>query len=284
MILVTGANGVVGQPLVKELEQKDESFLRVSRLNGLNAVQWDLHQPIDETIKSALQGCNKLIHCAPIWLLPAHLPHLVSLGIRRIVVFSSTSVISKGASTDPQEQRLVEQLSTAEREIQAICEQSNITYTILRPSMIYGYGIDQNVTHIAGFIRRWGFAVIAGKGSGLRQPVHADDLVSASLVCLTSEETSNKTYSLAGGETLTYKDMLTRIFKALGRKPRVISVPVWMLRPALRLSKLLGKFDYTADMANRMNQHLAYDNGRAADDFGYSPESFLMHPDRDLKS
>ena len=282
MILVTGANGVVGQPLCQHLTVQGRAFKRVSRSKGDNHVQWDLTQPLSAAQKQNLDGAKILIHCAPIWLLADHIETLYSLGVKRMVVFSSTSVLSKLSSNDQSEQLLVSQLAAGERSLTEFSKNNTLNVTILRPSMIYGYGRDQNVTHIANFIKKYRVMVLMGKANGLRQPVHSDDLVTACISVIDQPRSYSRSYNVAGSEVLSYRAMVERIFLGLKRKPFIISVPLPIFRIALRLASVFTTFSYTPEMANRMNQDLVYDNQPASDDFGYEPHGFLENPKRDL--
>lgn len=279
MILITGANGVVGYALQQTLSS--DQFLSVSRNQDQGDIQWDLRRPMP-----AVQGLSTLIHCAPIWLLPPHLEALKSTGVKQLIVFSSSSVIAKRRSQEPKEQALVEQLQNAEKQIVLYCQQHQLALTILRPSLIYGYGRDQNISHIARFIQRWGFAVVVAKASGLRQPVHADDLAQACLSILSRADSvtdsESTIFTVAGGEQLSYREMVKRIFSGLNRQPKIIGVPVFALRLALKTASWLGRFDYTASMADRMQQDLVYDNSAAQAAFGFKPQLFLQHPEQDL--
>ena len=231
---------------------------------------------------SQLTQADTLLHCAPIWLLPAHLNELQRAGINRLLVFSSTSVVSKQSSDEPQERQLVDQLAAAESSLQSFCKRHDMALTIFRPSMVYGYGADQNIMRIAAFIRRFGWMILAGGAQGLRQPVHADDLVDAVLAAWNNDRTFGKIYNLAGAEQLTYRAMVERVFHGLGRKPRIISLPLPVYRFALRLAAIMTRFSYTAEMANRMSQNLVYDYQPAAQDFAFCPQPFLREPKRDL--
>lgn len=282
MILVTGANGVVGAPLCEQLTAKGRAFKRVSRGVGSSAITWDLNRLLSASQIESLSGVDTLIHCAPIWLLSAHIKTLHSLGVKRMVVFSSTSVLSKQHSSDESEQHLVAQLSLGELSLNNFAANHDLKLTILRPSMIYGYGRDQNVSHIAGFIKKYRLMVLVGEANGLRQPVHCDDLVQACFTVLDEPKCYSRSYNLAGGEVLSYRSMVERIFKGLRRKPFIISVPLIVFRAALKLASIMGQFSYTAEMANRMNQDLAYDYQDACDDFSYQPQKFLEAPQRDL--
>ena len=285
MILLTGTNGVVGYPLKAKLSDKGYSYVEVSRkVSKLKtSLEWDLEQAMPDTVKTQLSGCDTLVHCAPIWLLPDHLDKLIELGFKRLIVFSSTSVLSKQESANYEEQQLVSLLATAEKAIQKISLEHAINLTILRPSMIYGHGRDQNIMQIADFIRKFRFMVLVGEAKGDRQPVHADDLVDVCCSILEKPITYGKAYNLAGGEVLPYRRMVERIFIAMQKKPLILSLPLGVFRFALRMAARLTSFAYTPEMADRMNKDLSYSNQEAIEDFDYQPQLFLQNPQRDLK-
>ena len=284
MILVAGAKGVVGQPLVMRLQQDTTPYLAITRSkpSQQNQMQWNMDNPLTNAQRQQLSHITTIIHCAPIWLLPAHLPRLTDTQLKRIIVFSSTSVLSKANSANTQEQRLVARLRTAEQSLMQFCQQQNWHLTILRPSLIYGYGRDQNVYRLASLIRRFGFMLLVGQGTGLRQPVHADDLVTACLTIKSLPVTYNQIYNLVGGETLTYQTMLIKIFQAVQQPVRIIHLPLWAVRSVLWLLTRVTRFNYTPEMANRMNQDLCYDDSKARHDFAYSAQAFLRDAQRDL--
>ncbi len=290
MILLTGANGVVGYPLRSQLSDQGFSYFSVSRNSDVSnnafvspsSLNWDLERSMPDTLKESLSACDTLIHCAPIWLLPKHLNSLKQLGIKRLIVFSSTSVLSKQGSVNIEEQKLVSSLADAERAIQEFCAKHTMKLTILRPSMIYGYGRDQNVMQIANFIRKFGFMVLVGKAQGERQPVHAGDLVQVCLSILENPITYGKAYNLAGGEVLTYRRMVERIFSAMMKKPMIVSLPLSVYRFGLRIAARLTSFAYTPEMADRMNENLIYSYEDAIRDFAFQPRLFLQNPQQDL--
>ena len=151
-----------------------------------------------------------------------------------------------------------------------------MAWTILRPTLIYGVSAsDRNVADIARLIRKLGFFPMFGIGAGCRQPVNAADLAKACLQSLSASDSYNKGYNLSGGETLTYKEMVGRIFETLGRQPRFIRIPLAAFRLAVMLARLHPRFAHlTADMAFRMQADLVFDHSDATRDFGYSPGNF----------
>src|SRR5450755_1937453 len=111
--------------------------------------------------------------------------------------------------------------------ITLLCERSNIAWTILRPTLIYAEGRDTNITPLSRLIRRFGFMPLVGGAPGLRQPVHAEDLAIGAIAAASSPAAANKFYSLPGGETLSYREMIGRIFDGLRLPRRTISVPAF---------------------------------------------------------
>jgi nucleoside-diphosphate-sugar epimerase len=153
---------------------------------------------------------------------------------------------------------------------------------VLRPTLIYGLGFDQNVCSIVRFIKGFRFFPIAEEGIGLRQPVHADDLALAVLNLLDKPTSYGKCFNLCGGEQITYRQMVGRIFDALGRKRRI---PVIKHLPLFLdlYSALLRKPDINGEIARRMNNDLIFDDSEARESFAYHPRPFLSAGINDLE-
>jgi hypothetical protein len=113
--------------------------------------------------------------------------------------------------------------------------------------------------------------------NGLRQPVHTDDVATACLAVLTATAAANKDYNISGGETLDYRQMVCRVFAALGRRPQLLTVPLIFFRLAVTCLRLLPRYrQWSAAMAERMNRDLVFDHADASKDFGFNPRRFLL--------
>jgi nucleoside-diphosphate-sugar epimerase len=116
---------------------------------------------------------------------------------------------------------------------------------------------------------------MAGDGRGRRQPVHAEDLARACLAVIETLATVGKTYEVPGGETLTYREMVQRIARGLGRQPRLLAVPRPLLAALLAVARRTRRHGHlTPEMAARMDRDLVFDTTRAKRDFGYAPRPF----------
>lgn len=278
-VLVTGATSQVGVFLLPRLV--DQGFLvhavsRTPQRNQDPRVIWHAADIEEVSLPSVEVAC--VIHLAPLPLLPPLLPLLSPNGLKRVIGFGSTSRFSKQSSADVDERVFASNLAQAEREIAAFCEPLGIPWTVFRPTLIYGCGMDKNITVIANFIRRFGFFPLIGETKGLRQPVHAEDLASACLSVLENPATFNRCYDLSGGETLSYREMVVRIFEGLGKSPRFLNVPLPVLQALLMMASLLPRYHYlSAQMARRINEDLCFDHAEASRDFGYAPRGFQLN-------
>jgi len=213
---------------------------------------------------------------SPIWLLPNALPVLHAAGVRRLIAFSSTSRFTKAGSPIRSERDVARRLIDGEAETLSFCGRNGIAWTILRPTVIYSEGQDRSITRLANVIRRLGFLPLSGDGSGKRQPVHADDLAAGAVSAAVSSSSENRAYDLPGGETLTYRTMLERIFEGMGRRPRIVSLPpvIWRIGISLASPVIPGA---TSAMGSRMSEDLTFDGNPAEKDFHWRPRAFHPH-------
>lgn len=274
-VVLTGASSQIGTFLIPRLLRDGHQLFATSRRwrNGSDGVTWLLDDIA--TPNAAWPAADALIHLAPLRLLPALLPDFLARGGRRVICFGTTSRYSKAVSADAREQAFAAEQIAAESKVAELCEAANAAWTVFRPTLIYGAGMDRNVTVIARLIRRFGVFPLFGPASGRRQPVHADDLAAACVAALAQPAAFNSAYDLAGGETLTYRQMVERIFAVEGRPARFLPVPLTAFRAAMWCMSRIPRFkDFNAEMARRMNEDLVFDSSAAVRDFGFAPRQF----------
>jgi nucleoside-diphosphate-sugar epimerase len=277
---VLGASSFVGKALSPLLTDNGYQLIAFSR---------QARQPDDDSINWLRLPAAKLapptevsyqignwICVAPVWVLPDYFPWLKSMGAKRVVALSSTSRFTKAGSSDITEQALARRLVEAEQKIAEWAQANGIAWIILRPTLIYGLGLDKNVCEIARFVRRYTFFPLLGKAAGLRQPVHVQDVAQACVAALRAP-VSNRAYNISGGETLTYRDMVARVFSALGRPQHLLSVPLSAFRVAVSLLRILPRYrHWSGAMAERMNRDMVFDHTEAAKDLGFNPRAFVL--------
>jgi uncharacterized protein YbjT (DUF2867 family) len=214
---------------------------------------------------------------APIWVLPDYFALLDTQDVRRVVVVSSTSRYTKDDSLDSEEQAIAVRIGDAEARVREWAENRGVEWVILRPTLIYGLGLDKNISEIARFIRRFGFFPLFGKANGLRQPIHVADVADACLAALQAPCAANRAYNISGGEILAYRDMVARVFSASGRQLRLPIIPLWAFRLAVALLRHLRRYrKWSSAMAERMNRDMVFEHAEAARDLDFKPRMFVL--------
>ncbi len=276
-ILLTGGRTAVGTALVRLLHGQGVCGIAAGRqpiptLPGL--WRW---QKLD--LATAEPGCaahiGTLLHVAPLWLLPPLLAPGVLPALRRVVAVGSTSITTKRTSSDPGERRLSLLLEQAELTATALAEQRRIPLTILRPTMLYGVLPDRQLSVLARFIARFGFMPLPGPGRGLRQPLHAGDVALAIRQAMVCPATFGRSYTLAGGETLSYRAMMERLFAAQELAPRIVPLPTWLMRLGFAGMRLVPRFQHLQrGMLERLERDQVFATDAAQQDFGFVARPF----------
>lgn len=278
-VLITGARGQVGLCAVHAWLAAGAEVVALTRQAPvaftharLQWLQGDLMQP--EAWVDQLQ-VNVVVFTAGLHLLPALMPLLAARGVRRVVAFGSTSMHSKAASAQAWERETAAQWRAHEDALMAMAQSHGIGLTILRPTLIYGIGLDRNVASIAAVMRRLPIFPLAWRADGLRQPVHAMDLAQASLQAVMYPASVGQAYDLGGGERLTYRAMVKRIAAQLGRRVWVVPVPGFAALLDIA-GKLIGRPQRLhGEIARRMAIGMVFDDQPARRDLQWRPRQFL---------
>jgi uncharacterized protein YbjT (DUF2867 family) len=278
-VVVFGASNQVGAFLIPQLLENGHRVVAVSRhsrppwIHQNRRLDWrqaDLADRPDLAVTAPT-----LLHLAPLTLFPAAMNAVGR--VERAVVTSSTSRFSKVGSSDAGERQLASNLVAGERLAGMTCDQAGVGLTVLRPTIIYGAGLDRSLTRLAGLMERWPVMPLPGPAIGLRQPVHAEDIATAIQSVLIHPVTVGRAYDLPGGDTLTYQAMIERVMKSIDHPPRLLLTPTGLLALALPVLRLHPRWrDLRRAMLERVNEDLVFDVAPAARDFGYQPRAFRV--------
>lgn len=277
-LIITGASSDLGLAILEK--NQHQRVVAVSRqsnnLPQIGQEVW-LHWSFFEKVpQDDFRGAEKWLAVSPIWSAPAMAKTLLRFSkLMRIVAVSSTSVVAKAGSTNFKEQAVVKALQKGEQSLLTFGEQADLDITIARASMVYGGRNNQNIAFIKKLIKLFRFFPMISTGNGLRQPVHVDDLTQGLLAALTHNKLKQQIYTLAGGEQLSYREMIKRIFSSIGKTANLKVVPhVILLRLADMMSYIPGLTFINREMITRMEDDMVYDIKPAQQDLQYSPMKF----------
>ena len=258
--VVFGATGLVGRYLVNRLVECGFDGWCLSRRVG--AARYDTPpgfawKTVPEDTSPNLPVAATVFSLAPIPALPALLERVS--GADRLIALSSSSALFKVKSPDPGERDQAQALRRAENAVQRHCMEKGIAWTIFRPTLVYDPGRDRNVSAIADFVQRFSVFPVVWPGTGRRQPIHADDVARAMTAAAGVTRTHGAIFDLPGGETLTYRMMVRRIFQSCGKRPVLLYLPLGPARAAFHLWRTVTGAQYSPASLERMNMDLTLD-------------------------
>ena len=287
LALVTGASSQLGIFLLPQLRDAGFEVLAFSRkapdlpLEAVEGVNWvhpdylDGQQP--DAIAVAPPAPVVLISCGPLELACELVEKRPA--IRRVVAFSTSSIISKKNSVDRQEKALISSIASQEQRLRKMCHERGLPLLLLRPTLIYGCGMDSNVSLLRKLAQRFGAIPLAGAAAGLRQPVHADDLASLALGAVERAAPVNLASEVCGGSTLSYREMAEGVAASCSRKVRLLTVPPGLLAAAVNVLSLLPPWKgLTAEMVKRQSKDLLFDDSALRKALSYDPRPFQPGP------
>jgi UDP-glucose 4-epimerase len=264
-VLVTGATGFIGRAACAWL---DEAGIAVSRAvrrppdsdaqSGSSIAVGD----IDGTTSwsAALNGVSHVLHLAN----RAHrinenaadsiveyrrvnvdgtralAVQAAAAGVRRFVFVSSIKV--NGETTAPgrpfraddppaPQDSYGQSKREAEDALRDVAVQSGMEVVIVRPPLVYGPGVKANFLNLLAAVSR-GYPLPLARVRNARSMIYLDNLVDLLFTCMAHPAAPGRTFLVADGPPLSTPELVRGIAAALGRQPRLLPAPPWMLRLA----------------------------------------------------
>lgn len=203
-ILVLGAGGNVGRPLVKALLARGEAVKAASRsgaaVDGTEGVVFDIANPA--THAAAFEGVDRAYVMLPAGNVQAQallMPVVNALIARKIkIVFQSVF----GVDADD---------SIPYRQIELAIERAGVPFVILRPNWF----ADNFHTYWKAGVDHGVIAVPAAQGK--TSFVDARDIADSAAAALTSQRFDGKAFNLTGPEALGYADAAALLSEVTGK-------------------------------------------------------------------
>lgn len=289
-VLITGASGFIGSALIAKLQKNGQLPVRACyRFGGIPDDAEGNFATVDSidgltNWREALVGVDSIIHAAarvhvmrdsstdPLYEFrrvntegTLNLARqAVSAGVKRFVFVSSVKV--NGGSTcigqpfkpsDPVQPEGAYGISKSEAEqgLRLLASTSGMEVVIVRPPLVYGYGVKANFAALARLVLAGVPLPLASVEGNRRSFVSIENLLDFLLVTLNHPEAANQTFLVSDGEDLSTTELIHRIAIALNRPARLLPVPPFLLRTG---ANLFGK----GDVANRLLGSLQVNIGK----------------------
>lgn len=285
MILVTGGTGFVGSHLVRRLRQENLSVRVVVRNPdkapalkdiGVDVVKGDISDAA--SLEKAAMGAECVIHLVGII---QEAPGATFKGVhvegtRNILDASKKNGVRRffhqsALGTRPNAMSEYHKTKWAAEEL---VRASEIPYTILRPSLIYGAG-DLFTLRLSEMIRLSPLLPVIGSGRSKIQPIFIDDVVACILRAVTSDCCLNEIYEIGGPDQLSYEEVTLAIAEAMGVKRPTLHLPLFFIKSmATVLEAVLPKAPVTADQLIMLQEDTVCSMRDIRDVFGIEPIGF----------
>lgn len=242
MILVTGATGFVGRHLVQALVAggypvrclvRDPGSARAGLPQGVELVKGNINDP--KTLREACAEVEGIVHLVAIireqdgsTFEKVNVEGTINLvveagqaGVRRFIHLSAM-----GVRNSP-EYRYNYSKWLGEESV----KQSDLEWTILRPSLIYGEGFgffDRLLQSLRFFPPP--LVPVPGGGRTLFQPIAVEDVVKCIFKAWHEPGMIGQAYDIGGPEHLSYRQMLELLLHVRGMKRFKVPIPMAIMR------------------------------------------------------
>lgn len=269
MLLITGANGMVGRSLVKQALDADiavkalvypgEKLFLSNHLNleimegDINRINWD----------DVLDGVGSVIHLAAkvhvlnkseeVWD-EFHQTNVeatknlcravINKNIKKFIFVSTVGIYGHYPRLDEAGNLIIApQNMYARSKLMAEAEVINqfegkVPYIILRPTMMYGFGDRGNMNRMLNAIRRKRF-IIPGSGNNKKNALYVEDFVNIILKVLVVDELANESYIVANNDVLTLREICNTLSAKVAGGWHVPSIPEVIIRVAGRIGDII---------------------------------------------
>ena len=274
MIFLTGGRGLLGSTLAERLSLAHLPYL-ASATRGPAQPPFtlcDLQKP--ETYPSGDVRWDMAVHCATqlegpgiydgnMLMTRNVIDFCKQRGIRKMIFVSSSNAASP----------LQDEYSRSKRDSENLVKESGLETVIIRPTIIFSDRDTKNINQMMRLLKRFHVALIPGSGRHRVQPVAVEDVAELILKCVRNWDSSkNAAYDIGGGETLTYKEMISRMARALS----TFYIPVYIPMPILYMmadavSTLTGSRAFTRYSFRHFVTEKLMDNRPIEEKFGLRP-------------
>ena len=123
------------------------------------------------------------------------------------------------------------QIVKAHEDFVQVLEDSGIDYSILRPNAYFSDMLQFQKLASSGVI------VWPGDGSLRINPIHGKDMGD---ICVDTAAPGHQEIDIGGPDIFTYKELFTLAFTTINKKPRIIFIPLWIVKGLHSLIKPLN--------------------------------------------
>ncbi|MEM7370134.1 MAG: NAD-dependent epimerase/dehydratase family protein [Bacteroidota bacterium] len=269
-LLVTGGDGLLGSNLVRELLDRSyklrvlvQKGRNVHTLDGLDLEQVEGDIMDSNSLTQAVKGCDGIIHVAAItnvWPSRGEIYHKINVegtrnmvkvaleqGVQRFIHVGSASSFYYGSKDAPgTEERVrlkspygldyIDTKTAGQQLVLEAVQEQGLPAVVVNPTFMLG--AHDSKPSSGAMIVALAKEKVPGYTNGGKNWVHVRDVAIG--ICLALEKGKIGECYIMGHENLSYKEALTRIAKAINKKPPGFAVPNIAVKAFGLVGSLIG--------------------------------------------
>ncbi len=273
-ILVTGAEGFTGKFVCQELLKRGIPFKASIKpgkskkwfiKRGIKTIETDVLSK--KNLTKSLSGCKSLINLTSIGFgaVPVIIKSCIKAKVKRVVFISSTAIFTS--------------LNAKSKKIRIdsenLIKESELAWTIIRPTMIYGTEQDRNMIRLIKFVDKFRFFPIFGNGKYLQQPVFVKDLAWVIIEVINNKRSKFKAINISGKDFKTFIEIIDIIGSNLNKRIFKLFLPK---SPFIFILNFIEKMFHIylpvkSEQIQRLNENKNFSNEIAKEILMYNPIS-----------
>jgi nucleoside-diphosphate-sugar epimerase len=284
-ILITGGTGAMGSVLVQKLSGLGFS-LRVLTLPGDKNAAALQKAGVDvrfgsiadrSACRGLCDGVSAVLHLAAVIITnDESLYTSVNIGGTRTILAEASAAdvahfihVSSASVVYPKPTPY----SISKRTAEELIRKSRLSWTIVRPTLVYGKTGGQEFDMFLAYLRRFPVLPFIGRGGARKRPVFVDDVVDGlvKLACLKTG--NNAIYNLSGATSISVLSFARLCLKLLGKPDKpVVHLPVGVcLVLAAILKRAMNNPPLKWSVIAGITQDADLDPSRTIREIGYAP-------------
>jgi UDP-glucose 4-epimerase len=294
-VVVTGASGFLGEAVCRHLLAAGYAVRGLSRRPpaGSSAIEWSQWPGAGppDALEQILAGAWGVVHLAArahvmretladalgayraanVELTRRVLAVARAAGVGRVLFASSVKAVGERFErpiTESQEPSpegpYGRSKLEAEAAVAAAAADGALWAPVLRFPVIYGPGVRANMRALFGLVAR-GVPLPFGAIRNRRSFLYVENAASAVVAALEHQGEGSAPFFVSDDHDFSTPELITAIGRALGRRPRLVKVPLGILRAAALAGDALAPLvavPWTSDVLSRVADSLAVDPGR----------------------